>query len=594
MSSTVEQVKERLSIIDVVSSYLKLEKAGKNFKARCPFHTEKTPSFFVSPERESYHCFGCNKGGDIFSFVEEIEGLDFSGALKVLAERAGVEISHSNQKDQSEKKLLYEILDAAVLFFEMERLKRNDVEEYLRSRALTKETIQSFRIGFAPPLWRALHTFLKEKGYSEKEIIKTGLISESQGKLYDRFRGRIMFPIMDSVGRTIAFSGRIFEEMSGGKEPSAKYINSPETVLYNKSRVLYAFDKAKMPIRKLDVCIIVEGQMDVILSHQAGFQHAVAASGTALTEEHLVLIKRLTKNIILSFDADEAGVRAGKRSIHMALSSGFDVKVAHLPEGMDPAELVERKEEKKLETCFKDAKHVILFYLDTLSTRYPDMRSFQNNVEKEVLPFIAHIQSPIEQAYFIKILSERLKVSEEPIWSAVKKYRQEENASTINRGGDHSTGSTSSLQARSGQAVFSDDPEETRLEKIQKHIHGILLWQENQTSPDVDIAYFKKKYEDIHGESFINHIRVFTDDEKQTLVFEMECAHQNGEHISEALEELFLNLHNQLLRIKLKKTMELMKKAEETGDEAEARRIFAECHILSKKINEITPILKIS
>ncbi|MDP3726580.1 MAG: DNA primase [bacterium] len=584
MSSTTEQIKERMDIVDVISSYLKLEKAGKNFKARCPFHTEKTPSFFVSPERETYHCFGCNKGGDIFSFVEEIEGLDFPGALKVLAERAGVEISPLNQKDHSEKKSLYEILDAAVLFFQLELQKRKDAEEYLMSRALTKETIQSFRIGFAPPLWRALHTFLKEKGYSEKEIIKTGLISESQGKLYDRFRGRIMFPITDSVGRTIAFSGRIFEEMTEGKEPSAKYINSPETVLYNKSKVLYAFDKAKMAIRKADSCIVVEGQMDVILSHQAGFTHTVAASGTALTEDHLLLIKRLTKNIILSFDADEAGERAGKRSIHMALSSGLDVSVAHLPEGMDPAELVERKEEKKLETCFKDAKHVILFYLDTLSLRYPDLRQFQLNVEKEVLPFIAYLQSPIEQAHFIKILSERLKVSEDPIWSAVKKYRHDEKTPVTNHTRDNSM-----------KSVFSDDPEEARLKKIQKHVHGILLWQENQKSPDVNIEYFKKKYEDIHEESFINHMRVFTDDEKQTLMFEMECAHQNGEHISEVLEELFFNLHGQLLRIKLKKTMELMKKAEETGNEGEVKKIFAECHALSQKINEqLTPIFKMS
>ena len=289
MNTSVQKIKERLGIEEVVSSYIKLDRAGANLKAKCPFHNENTPSFFISPDRGSYYCFGCGAKGDIFTFVEEFEGLDFRGALKLLADRAGVSLESFNPKDeknQSEKEKLYEAMEEATKYFENNLKNNAEVLEYLKSRGLNEKSIKDFRIGFAILDWRKLYDSLRSKNFSDSEIERAGLAKkpDDQSKaMYDRFRGRIMFPISDSSGRIIAFSGRII--VDDGK--SAKYLNSPETPIFNKSSVLFGIDKAKDAIRKNDFSILVEGQMDLILSHQAGFKNTVASSGTAMTDSTL-------------------------------------------------------------------------------------------------------------------------------------------------------------------------------------------------------------------------------------------------------------------------------------------------------------------
>jgi len=289
-SSPTDQIKERLGIVDVVGAYLTLEKAGNNLKAKCPFHNEKTPSFFVSPSRNTFYCFGCGEKGDIFTFVERFEGLDFRGALKVLSEKAGVPITFESQTVRDERTRIYDVMKEAVSYFELTLKNEGKVKNYLSERGLTTGTVQRFQLGYAKSEWNALSDQLIKKGYSEKEIEKAGLIKLSDSerprdkntykeRYYDRFRGRIMFPIADASGRVIAFSGRLFPEEDG----NAKYINSPETVLFNKSKVLYGYDKAKHTIRKANFSIVVEGQMDLLMSHQSGFPNTVALSGTALT-----------------------------------------------------------------------------------------------------------------------------------------------------------------------------------------------------------------------------------------------------------------------------------------------------------------------
>ncbi len=283
MNSPVQQIKERLSIEEVVSSYIKLDRAGANLKARCPFHNEKTPSFFVSPDRGSYYCFGCGAKGDIFTFIEEFEGLDFKGALKILAERAGVPLVQYNKEKEGEKERLYKAMEEATKFFEKNLVENQEALKYLRERGLENKTIRDFRIGFVKNDWRELYSHLQMIGFTDIEIEKAGLAKKTEKGMYDRFRGRIMFPISDSSGRIIAFSGRILED--DGK--SAKYLNSPETPIFNKSSVLFGIDKAKDSIRKNNFSILVEGQMDLILSHQAGFKNTVASSGTAMTDSIL-------------------------------------------------------------------------------------------------------------------------------------------------------------------------------------------------------------------------------------------------------------------------------------------------------------------
>src|SRR3989344_1155038 len=338
MSTPVEQIKERLSIADVVGSYMQLTRAGASLKGICPFHSEKTPSFFVSPARGSYYCFGCQAKGDIFTFVQEFEGLDFVGALRVLASRAGVTLQRLDPKMQSEYSRLYLLLEKATRFLEDELEQSTEAKEYLKHRGLSDETRKVWRIGFAPNDWRALFNHLLKEGFKPEEMEKVGLVkraraedgSPKQGdKFYDTFRGRIMFPIQDSASRVIAFSGRILPALDDGK--TGKYINSPETILFKKSEVLHGFHLAKLAIRERDGVILVEGQMDLLMAHQAGYTHTVAVSGTALTLEQLARLKRLSENVLLSLDADSAGIRASERALSLALSQGMNVKVIALP-----------------------------------------------------------------------------------------------------------------------------------------------------------------------------------------------------------------------------------------------------------------------
>lgn len=273
--SPVQEIKDRLNIADVVSRYVKLEPAGKNLKGKSPFTTEKTPSFFVSPDKGLYHCFSTGKGGDIFTFVEEMEGLDFAGALRVLAEQAGVKLGAFNPEKKEEKDVLFDAVEKAAVFFENSLRSSPEALAYLLDRGVSKETIETFRIGYAPAGWRNLYEYLSGV-CTDKDLLTVGLVKSSEGRIYDTFRDRIMFPICDSSGRPIAFSGRILHP----DEKSAKYVNSPETPLFNKGSILFALDKAKNYIRKYDFTIMSEGQFDVIMLHQSGFRNTVGISGT--------------------------------------------------------------------------------------------------------------------------------------------------------------------------------------------------------------------------------------------------------------------------------------------------------------------------
>ncbi|MCK4892060.1 MAG: DNA primase, partial [Candidatus Pacebacteria bacterium] len=313
LNSQVDEIKSRLSVEEVISGYLQLQRAGRNWKAKCPFHNEKTPSFTVSPERQMWYCFGCNEGGDIFTFVMKMEGLEFRDALKLLAEKAGVQLEDRSYNDSGEKSKALEILDISRKFYqECLKIKTGrKAFEYLSNRGLSKNIIEKFQLGYAPDSWDLLSKFLKKKGYKESGIFSAGMtVKKDKGGYYDRFRGRIMFPINNVSGQTIGFSSRV---MPGADESHAKYINTPETAIYNKSRVLYGLDKSKVEIRKKDLCIMVEGNMDVIASFQAEIENVAATSGTALTADQLKIIKRYTDNIAFSFDMDSAGIKAAGR-----------------------------------------------------------------------------------------------------------------------------------------------------------------------------------------------------------------------------------------------------------------------------------------
>lgn len=431
MFSPIEEIKTRLDIVEVVKTYIKLEKTGINFRGLCPFHSEKKPSFFVSPSRQMWHCFGsCGEGGDIFKFVMKIEGVEFGDALRILAQRAGVELKKQDPKINTEKKRLYEICEMATNFFEkqLENGKMGQqANKYLLNRGINKDSIKKWRIGYSPDTWQGLSDFLISQGYTRDEILRAGLVvqqANQQSRTYDRFRGRIVFPFFDLMGQVVGFTGRIFAQ----KQDTAKYVNTPNTLLYDKSKILYGLDKAKVAIRNKNACVITEGQTDVILSHQAGIENTVASSGTALTSYQLMILKRYTENLITAFDMDLAGNSATKRGIDLAQEQGFNIKVVVMPKDKDPADIISENSEQWKELV-ENAKTILDFYFDISFSRY-DASTAQGKKEISdiLLPVIKKIPNKIEQSHWIQKLCQKLEVGEQAVCAEMEKIKIQDNS----------------------------------------------------------------------------------------------------------------------------------------------------------------------
>jgi DNA primase len=394
MNNAKETIRAKLSIESVVGSYIKLEPSGKNFRACCPFHHEKTPSFYVTPSLGIYKCFGCHKGGDIFSFVEEIEGIPFYEALKSLAEKAGVSLDENQGEKPSRTSTLRQIMEDATKFYEVGLRTNKSAVEYLQSRGMTKETMVSFRIGYAEKDWAKLYEYLKRKKYSDDDISATGLcLKGKQAGLYDRFRERIMFPITDGQGRVIAFTGRVMPGTEEASRPVGKYINSPETDLYHKSAVLFGYDKAKSAIHAQGFAIIVEGQMDCIMSHQAGVTNVVALSGTASTDEHMTQLARFTNNIAICLDADKAGLAAAQKTAMVAYKHDMQVLVIDIPGAKDPADII-TTDPDSWKGVVKNRKDFVTFRLEKMKESHQE-KDKVSIATKELFPILVHVQSQI-------------------------------------------------------------------------------------------------------------------------------------------------------------------------------------------------------
>ncbi len=428
MFNPIEEIKNRLNIVDVIGGYIKLQKVGQNFRALCPFHSEKTPSFFVSPSRQMWYCFGgCSEGGDIFKFVMKIEGIEFGDALRLLAQKAGIELKKQDPKIKSERQRLYEICELTTKFFEkqLEQSKiGREAKKYLLSRKISEASLKKWRLGYAPDVWQGLSDFLSSQGYSREEIKKAGLgLSSERGSFYDRFRGRIIFPIFDLNSNIVGFTGRVFKNKD--KAETAKYVNTPQSLLYDKSRVLYGLDKAKTEIRRKNACILVEGNIDLIMVHQYGFENAVAVSGTALTSYQLNILKRYSDNLLIAFDMDAAGQTAVKRGIDLAQSQGFNIKVVVLPEGKDPAEIIS-KDPKKWEKALDSAKTILDFYFETAFAKFDKTKpDGKMEISKALLPAIKRIPNKIVQAHWIQELAKKLNLKEETIEAELKRTKIE-------------------------------------------------------------------------------------------------------------------------------------------------------------------------
>ncbi|MEA3272819.1 MAG: DNA primase [Patescibacteria group bacterium] len=428
--SQIDEIKNRLDIVEIIQGYLQLKQAGANFRASCPFHQEKTPSFMVSRDKQIWHCFGCNEGGDVFKFVMKMEGLEFKDALKFLADKAGVKLERYNSAAETQRARLIKICEMAALFFHGALLKNPNARvarEYLKNRGITREIAEDFKIGFALNEWEALNKFLVQQGFREADIFATGItFKKSTGFGYlDRFRARIMIPIADVHGRMVGFTGRLMPSEEKNPKAGGKYVNTPQTLIYDKSRILYGLNKAKQSIREKDAVIIVEGNMDVVTCHQFGFKNVVASSGTALTIEHIKLLKRFTKNLFLSFDADLAGETAAKRGIDNALKEEMNIKVIQIPEGYgkDPDDCI-RKNPEAWKNAVESAKDIMDYYFEK-ATKNQDLKKLevQQKIRSIIIPEINKIQDGVARVFWLKKLAEVLGVQEDVIHEEFKRFQ---------------------------------------------------------------------------------------------------------------------------------------------------------------------------
>lgn len=583
MDSPIQQIKDKLDIVDFIRSYAVVHPAGKNFRALCPFHKEKTPSFIISPDRQTWHCFGsCSEGGDIFQFLMKYENLEFYEALKILAEKAGIELKKISPMDQKQFGVLYDINNSAKDFFKKQLEISDEAKKYLASRGLKKEIIEEFEIGFAPQKFDHLTVYLISLGYDIKDIERAGLNFKSErGGYLDRFRGRIMFPISNHLGKTVAFSGRILPQFDNGE--MGKYVNSSETPIFSKSKILYGFHKSKNFIREEKSAVLVEGQMDFLMCWQDGLKNIAATSGTALTMDHLVSLKRQTNNLIFCFDNDEAGFKAIERGIDMVQATDFNAKVLVLKDYKDPGEAAE----KSLGVMLKLAKKAIPameFYFSRYLPKNSEFRSknsgfdlgkFKDNL-RIVLGKIKNLASPVEKAFWLKELADKIGIKEEALTEEMRKI----NSSAGGQTGKPATDQKISVK----QTVQPSSRRDLIIYKLVK-----LTVMKNNLADHLSeyFDYFPADYLEIiksliekrnlENESLANLLHSIS----MQSSFEHNAA-IGEEFIETEFKELLRQLKKEHLKEKKEKLAFEIKEAEKAGDEKKVSVILKELHEIAK------------
>ncbi|MBL7053739.1 DNA primase [Patescibacteria group bacterium] len=589
----VDEIKSKLDIVDVISDYVHLKQSGTSFKAPCPFHKEENPSFHVSQEKQIWHCFGCSKGSDMFGFVQEIEGIDFPEALRILAKKAGVNISEKKDKSfDSAKTKLLDICNISAKFYHkvlMDSKSANSARKYLKQRNLKKKTIEEFELGFAPDKWDTLLNFLIKRGFSFKHIEMAGLIVKSRkssNKYYDRFRNRIMFPIRDMFGQTIGFTSRIMPEAED--DQIGKYINTPETQIYNKSRVLYGLDMAKQKIRHYDKVILVEGNVDVISAHQADTKNVVCTSGTALTDQQANILKRYTENIILGFDVDLAGQTATSRSIDLLLKQGLDVKILELTKGKDPDECI-REDIKSWKQAVKNPIPIMEYYF-SLVLKDKDLANLSDRKEvtKTLLPIIAKLGDSVEQGLWLKNLSNKINVSEVFLIDALKKINASKRPTYSSQPAQLAELKTGIQQIQEKfLAMILTFPEQGKkvLDKLlldmfeTENLKQILTKTKEyfDNSEKIEAEKIKKTIKD---KDLLNYFTFLT------FLADKEFKGFKKEKVDRELTKSFNLFKKRYLNTKIERLIDELRHAEEEGNKQDIKEISQKINGLSKQISK--------
>lgn len=612
MASPVQEIKERLDIAEFIRSYIPLQPAGKNFKAPCPFHKEKTPSFMVSPERQTWHCFGaCGEGGDIFKFLMKYENLEFYEALKILAEKAGIELKKISPIEQRQFGVLYDINDSAKEFFKKKLGQSSEFLKYLSERGLKKETIEEFELGLSGSGYDELARYLIKSGFDIKDIERAGLnFKTERGSYIDRFRDRIMFPLYNHFGKVVGFSGRILprpELVEGPANPSinsglavAKYVNSPETLIFNKSRLLYGFHKTKNHIREQKSCFLVEGQMDFLMVYQDGIKNAAAVSGTALTADHLKTIRRLTDQLVLYFDNDEAGLNAAERSIDLAATNDFGVKILVLKDYKDPAEAVlrspgaligfisETPEKSRQGGIYGACKHAMEFYFDRYLTN--DQRQTTNNLGnfkkniRIILGKIKNLASPVERNYWLKEFSLKTKIEEKALFEEMEQLKPITNnqQQVINK--------------QQPNCSITQLPI-TRRELIAQRLISLMMIKENFQSLFAGGQARLEEHFDYLPEDYLIILKGLLKREKLSderlnnlsnlisLRSSFEASIIDEEKMEAEFQEILKHLRLEYLKEKRQKLIYLIKEAEHRGEEEKTASVLKEFDEISRAMN---------
>lgn len=603
-----EEIKAKLDVVDVIGEYINLKAVGSNFRALCPFHNEKTPSFMISPDKQIWHCFGCGKGGDLISFVMEMEGLDFIEAIKLLAPRAGVVLNNKDFSDNSQKNRLLQIMEFSRKYYhyiltsekgDKETIKK--IKEYLITRGLSDKSIKKWQIGYSLDNYEDLINFLKSKKFNDNEIFLAGIsFKNEKGRYFNRFRDRIMFPINDVSGRTVAFTARI-NPLAKNDKGLGKYINSPQTDIYDKSKILFALDIAKNKIKEKDEIILVEGQMDAISAHEAEITNVCAVSGTALTISQLNLIKRYTKNIVLAFDQDSAGELATDRGVSEALKMGFNLKIAKLEDGKDPDEII-RKNPDNFKKSIIESKNIMDYYL-TREFSNIDINDIdkKNKATNKVLVVINKLYNKIEQDFWIKELSQRSRVEEVFLREELQKIDKNDNKNSVTNKNDNSykffeqgiLNSTwedklienlLSLLLRFNnycEYVFNNLPSDFILGKYKEFYNYLLIYYNR--SKDIkyrDLLIFLEKEE---KNDFLNYLK------KISLIAEFYYSDDidNNEKIKEEILKNILEVKKNFFKESVKIQKEGLILAEKSKDEVKIKEIMQNLKNLNDDLNKI-------
>ncbi|MBN1325864.1 DNA primase [Candidatus Falkowbacteria bacterium] len=599
LNSQIEEIKSKIDIVDLISEYTALKPAGTNWKARCPFHNERTPSFMVSRDKQIWHCFGCGEGGDIFEFVQKIEGMEFSEALRHLAEKAGVKLKKVDPAIVSQKTKLLDILKVAAEFFHLSLLKTQEGKigrDYIEKRNLSQKTVSDFKIGYAPDSWDKLLNFLIKKGFKQNEILLSGMVIKNEkGQCYDRFRLRLMFPIFDQHGAVVGFTGRILNEEK--QDQGGKYVNTPQTTIYNKSLVIYGLDKAKNEIKKKDLAVIVEGNMDVVASHQAGITNVVASSGTALTQEQLKLLKRYTNNIALSFDADLAGQAAAERGIDAALALGFNIKIIQLPKEIngksikDPDDCIKQGQEF-WQKAIDSAISIMDFYFDKVFLKYnKDNPEQRKEIANKLFKQIAKLPDLVERDFYLTKLAQKLDVPENILREAFHPFNDSKQKNTNEE--------TLFNKKKIDREIMLARQLVAIILKYPQNLDYVISHLEVETLPDSQLQQIYREiilyYNDKKEFDYSQFEKILSDKTKELLnptstlllLADKDFFDFTDDQIERELINIVSALKKDYINKKLKQVQMLIAQAEKQKNKQQIEELAKEFSILTSKLNNL-------